>query len=217
MLQGNVSELEETARLMRYLHESITDHGGTVASLNRLLAGDRGDRELLAKVAKLLVGKIWHHVEHPVPLPIELSDFRLHAKRFKAKYRDINVSGASKYLGFHTPFSETAPESMGPYRLVHFERPMLFHEIIEAIPTSRQAGWRELVAYIALLEDEDFSGCEIIAPGSRTLTRKDEMSPIIEYTGFPVASSSNDVSWRSVKRPDEDKFPTRCFYLVRDF
>lgn len=217
MLQGNVSELEETARLMRYLHESITDHGGTVASLNRLLAGDRGNRELLAKVAKLLVGKIWDHVEQSRPLSIRMSDFESPVKEFLAKYRTVRISGASSWLGFPTPFSEKPPSRIVDYRLIHFERPMLFHEIIEVIPTSRQAGWRELVAYIAFLEDEDFSGCEIIAPGSRTLTRKDEMSPIIESTGFPAASRSNDVSWRSVKRPDEDKFPTRCFYLVRDF
>lgn len=97
--------------------------------------------------------------------------------------------------------------------------PMLSHDLIHAFDRDRDnahATWRELIVFTNNIPYAAKIGRPVLAVGSPVIETIDDETR--EAPTFPAMHEEKDghhISWRGVKRPAEEKFPTDLLYLVR--
>lgn len=207
-----ISNLNELATVFQALTQAITDNGGNMGTLNKLLADAKGNRKAITQLARSLVGKMWELVEQPVNLELEDFHFECFPRDFEKMYPGL----AFDSVATSRAFSDTRPSGPCRYRLHHFGRKMLAEEIYSALdddPNLEHAGWRELTAYVFKLKLGDFKDNPIFAAGSLAgfvgrfpMARDTTQGARISIGG--LNTSAETTTW---------KFPTGVFWLVRDY
>ncbi len=215
-LRALISNGDEQTFLWKNFLQLLEDCGGSSHHLNRLLKNakdTKGDANLLEQFAKSVVGPIWKRVESPISLPFvstqqSFSDFCDH-------YKGLGIRIHPNFLeGNAEDWTDDPPQGHCHYRLVHPQLRMTFQEILD-MPVNH-AGIRELFAYVAEMDAEEFSNCDIIAANSRLQGVADCDSRI-----FVKASANHDsgqafISWQGFKR-EEDRCRSDLFCLVREY
>ena len=182
----------------RKLVEQVINQGGDDSNVKRILA----EPEVVVKIARLLVGRVWDYVDALVVLDVDWKtpDHKLHER-----YARLNIADDMRALTRNSVvFQETNPEGPCQYTLRHFPKTLSRDEAIAALD-GQIAGYRELLAYGASI---DTGPCYIVGLGSQGT----EIAP--SFPRFPCllrrAVGISIVAWTA-----ELEFDPTWFFLVR--
>jgi len=171
-LEEILAESDETHLIFRVFLQKLNDRGGNIGRLNRLLDSIKGDKKLIDAMAKAVMSDIWKMADTPVKLWLKAEDFEIPASEFLSRYPDIKIN-----LDLCELENNPKPGGRYQYKLWHFLKHVSSNEIVGGMNIwsgnrPEHAGWRELVAYVSMFPENDFSDCEIVAGGSNRLNNQ---------------------------------------------
>jgi len=220
-LQSLITIGDETNRLSRAFLQVLYDQGGSPEDLDRLITDAKGEKAILTKFARILIGPFWELADKRLHLdPI---DFQCPASEFRARYQNlVKTDGVLSHPGKDDDAlwgeTESAPARPCCYKLLHLPKPLLFDKVLAQ--KEEFAGWRELVVYLALVDRlyplalKDQQRFSVIAAGSSCIHNLSGSLCRVRVCGENI-NGKIVVHWDPIWCPNDDKGSPDDFYLVR--
>lgn len=210
-LKTLIAESDEQNLLWRKFIQTVRDSGGDTDDVNYLLSDAKSSNLFISEFVQM-VRMYWKLTHESKALP-EI-DFECSARDFVLRYKNVKFH---PNMDFRVYKEQKVSVPCG-YRLHQFWEPQLNYDLVHAFDRDRSiahASWRELIAYADYMRQyEPKIGRTILAVGSPNIERVgDETTELPIYPS--VSHLDSHISWRGVKRPESEKFPTDLLYLVR--